>query len=109
VWSEKYLLRSLEGEVSRFIVPRVVFFLFAFICYNPCFTNSVHHGIFTDVVQLSKFYRFNLSILIRLITFGLFLKHVENTAEEVCDAYGVYVILQNQRWGKSLKYCWSVV
>jgi hypothetical protein len=66
-------------------------------------------GIFTDDVQLSKFYKFNLSILISLITFGSFLKHVENTSEEVCDAYCVYVILQNKRWGKSLKYCWLVV
>jgi hypothetical protein len=72
-------------------------FLFAFIRYNPCFTNQVHHGIFTDVIQFSNFYRFNLKILISLIAFGLFLKRVENTSEEACDPYGVYVILQNQR------------
>jgi hypothetical protein len=50
----------------------------------------------------SNFYQFNLKILISLITFWLFLKRVEDTSEEVCDAYGVYVILQNQKWGKSL-------
>jgi hypothetical protein len=44
-----------------------------------------------------------LKILISLIAFGLFLKRVEDTSEEVCDVDGVYVILQNQRWGKSLK------
>jgi hypothetical protein len=44
-----------------------------------------------------------------LILFGFFLKCVEGVSEEACDADGVYVVLQNQRWGKRFEYCWSVV
>jgi len=43
-----------------------------------------------------------------LISFGFFLKCFEDIPEEACDADGVYVVLQNQRWGKRFEYCWSV-
>jgi hypothetical protein len=33
----------------------------------------------------------------------LFLKRVEDSSGEACNADGVYVVLQNQRWGKRLK------
>jgi len=35
-----------------FINSFFLYFLFAFIGFNPCFTISVYHGIFTEVVQL---------------------------------------------------------
>jgi len=41
------------------------------------------------------------------MAFQLLLKHVEDVSEEVCDSDGIYVILQNKRWGKGLKYCWT--
>jgi hypothetical protein len=37
-----------------------------------------------------------------LVSCGFFLKCVENASEESCDDDGVYVILQNQRWGNHL-------
>jgi len=39
-----------------------------------------------------------------LVSCGIFLKCVENASEESCNAVGVYVILQNQRWGKRFEY-----
>jgi len=27
----------------------------------------------------------------------------------LCDADGVYVVLQNERWRKRFEYCWSVL
>jgi len=35
------------------------------------------------------------------------MKRVEDVSGEACDADGIYVILQIQRWGKGLKYCWT--
>jgi hypothetical protein len=55
---------------------------------------------YLQMYSWSNFDQFNLEILISLLTFGLFLKRVEDTSEEVCDAYGVCVILQNQTWGR---------
>ena len=40
-----------------------------------------------------------LGVLTNLISLGIFLKCLEDTSEEACDADGVYVVLQNQRWG----------
>ena len=40
-----------------------------------------------------------LGVLPNLISLGIFLKCLEDTSEEACDADGVYVVLQNQRWG----------
>jgi len=42
-----------------------------------------------------------------LIAFQLLLKRVQDVSEEACDADGIYVILQSQRWGESLKCCWT--
>jgi hypothetical protein len=44
-----------------------------------------------------------------LVSFGFFVMCFENIPEEACDADGVYVVLQNQRWGKRFEYCWSVL
>ena len=41
------------------------------------------------------------------VSLGVFLKCLEGTSEEACNADGVYVMLQNQMWGQSLKYCGS--
>jgi len=38
-----------------------------------------------------------LGVLPNLISLGIFLKCLEDTSEEACDADGVYVVLQNQR------------
>jgi hypothetical protein len=48
-------------------------------------------------------------VLHNLISFGLFLKYMVDISEEDCDADGMYVVLQNQGWGKRFEYCWSVV
>ena len=37
-----------------------------------------------------------------LIAFQMLLKRVEDVSGEACDADGIYVILQNQRWGGGL-------
>jgi hypothetical protein len=50
-----------------------------------------------------------LECFIVLVSFGFFFKCVENASEEACDADGIYVILQNQRWGKRFEYWWLVV
>jgi len=42
-------------------------------------------------------------LLQSLIAFRLYLKRVEDISEEACDADGIYVILQDQRWEKILK------
>ena len=62
-----------------------------------------------DVYSLSHFTFFlkstgqyldgTLGVLPDLISLGVFLKCLEDTSEEACDADGVYVVLQNQRWG----------
>jgi len=44
-----------------------------------------------------------LGVLTNLISLGIFLKCLEDASEEVCDADGVYVVLQNQRWGRDLR------
>jgi hypothetical protein len=44
-----------------------------------------------------------------LIPIGFFLKCVKDISEEACDAGGIYVVLQNQRWGKRFENCWSVI
>jgi hypothetical protein len=35
-----------------------------------------------------------------LISFGFFLKCFGDISEEACDADSIYMVLQNQRWGK---------
>jgi hypothetical protein len=39
------------------------------------------------------------------VSFGIFLKCVEDISEEACYADGIYVVLQNQRRGKEFEYC----
>ena len=41
-----------------------------------------------------------LGVLTNLISLGIFLKCLEDASEEVCDADGVYVVLQNRGWGE---------
>jgi hypothetical protein len=38
-----------------------------------------------------------------LLSLGIVFKCLEDTSEEACDADGVYVVLQNQRWGRVLR------
>jgi len=49
-----------------------------------------------------------LGVLPNLISLGIFLKCLEDTPEGACDADGVYVILQNQRWGERFENWWAV-
>ena len=44
-----------------------------------------------------------LGVLLNLNFFGVVLKCLEDTSEEACDAEGVYVVLQIQRWGRVLR------
>ena len=48
-------------------------------------------------------------LLRSLFAFQLLLKGVEDVSVEVCEAGGIYVILQNQRWGKVMNYCWTFI
>ena len=57
----------------------------------------------------SVFGRYVLECFKSLGSFGFFLKCFEGIPEEDCDAEGIYVVLQNQRWGKRFEYCWWVV
>jgi len=60
---------------------------------------------YRDVYSLSHFTTYPLStgqylvgtlgVLMNLISLGIFLKCLEDTSEEACDADGVYVVLQN--------------
>jgi hypothetical protein len=56
------------------------------------------------VIQAVCYYE----IISELGALNLLLKCVEDTSEEACNVDGVYVMLQNQRWGKILKYCGSL-
>jgi len=63
---------------------------------------------YRDVHSLSHFTTYPLStgqylvgtsgLLTNLISLGIFLKCLEDTSEEVRDADGVYVVMQNQNW-----------
>ena len=78
----------------------------------------VNHGIFTEVehrLRLMNHIAFEIlvnnlvstffsELLRSLIAFQLVLKRVKGVSEEACDADGIYVIFQNQKWGKVLKY-----
>jgi len=109
------------------LILRIIFFLFAFIEFNPCFTIWVYHGVFTEMfpvcclqrcLQLIAFYQYFLEnrsviwtvlgVLPNLNFFGVILKCLEDTSEEACDADGVYVVLQNQRWRESFENWWAV-
>jgi hypothetical protein len=82
-------------------IPRVI--------YSGCtipFTN-LHLKFFFWVFFGTWTERFG--VLQSLSPFGFFSKCVEVISEAVCDADDIYVVLQNQRWGKRFEYCWSVV
>ena len=49
-----------------------------------------------------------LGVLPDLISLCIFLKCLEDTSEEGCDTDGVYVVLQNQRWGERFDNRWAV-
>jgi hypothetical protein len=45
----------------------VGFFLFAFICFNPCFNIQVFHGAFTEFVHLIQYPNLDLIFLIQYL------------------------------------------
>jgi hypothetical protein len=47
-------------------------------------------------------------VLPNLISLGIVLNCLEDTSEEACNADGVFVVLQNQRWGESFENWWAV-
>jgi len=51
-------------------------------------------------IEYSSVFGRYLRVLTNLISLGIFLKCLEDTSEEVCDADGFYVVLQNQRLGE---------
>ena len=67
-------------------------------------------GCFKDVYSLSHFTTYLLStgqyldgtlgVFTNLVSLGILLKCFEDTPEEACDVDGIYVVLQNQRWGE---------
>ena len=71
---------------------------------------DVYSELFTEILQFIPFYHLSIEyrsvfgqyfgVLTNFISLGIFLKCLEDTSEEVCDADGVYVVLQNQRWGE---------
>jgi hypothetical protein len=84
------------------------FFLSAITDFNPCFTDYVYQGVFTEMftvsclqrrLQFIPFYHLSIEyrsvfgryvgVLTNLISLGIFLKCLEDTSEEVCDADGV--------------------
>ena len=75
-------------------------------------------GCLQRCLQLITFYQYFLEnrsviwtvlgVLPNLNFFGVVLKCLEDTSEEACDADGVYVVLQNQRWGESFENWWEV-
>jgi hypothetical protein len=42
-------------------------------------------------------------VLPNLISLRVILNRLRDTSEETCNAAGVYVVLQNQRWGRVLR------
>ena len=73
--------------------------------------------VYRDVYSLSHYQYFLenrsviwtvLGVLLDLNFFGVVLKCLEDTSKEACDADGVYVVLQNQRWGESFENRWAV-
>ena len=67
-------------------------------------------GCFKDVFSLSHFTTYLLStgqyfdgtlgVFTNLVSLGILLKCLEVTSEEACDADGVNLVMQNQRWGE---------
>ena len=50
----------------------------------------------------SVFGRYVLESFKSLVSVAFFLKCFEDIPEEACDADGIYVVLQNQRWGEEI-------
>ena len=76
-------------------------------------------GSLQRCLQLITFYQYFLEnrsviwtvlgVLPNLNFLGVVLKCLEDTSEEACDADGVCVVLQNQRWGgESFENWWAV-
>jgi hypothetical protein len=96
-------------QISLLIDLHIRLFFIGLV-YNPCFTNRYTMGYLQRLVQTWNllhlwFREYVITELFQgLDALNLLLKCVEDTSEEACNADGVYVMLQNQRWGKSLKY-----
>ena len=79
---------------------------------------GVYSGLLQRCLQFNPFYHFfkstgqyldgTLGVLPDLISLGIFLKWLEDTSEEACNADGVYVVLQNERWGERFENRWVV-
>ena len=79
---------------------------------------DVFRGLLQRCLQLIPFYHFSLEYrsvfgryfrsLAEFNFLGIFLKYLEDTSEEDCDADCVYMVLQNQRWGEKFENRWAV-
>ena len=70
--------------------------MFTVGCYRDVYSWS-HFTIIPS--SIGQYLDGTLGVLPNLISLGIFLKCLEDTSEEACDADRVYVVLQNQRWG----------
>jgi len=53
----------MDPKENKREILRLGFFLFAFIGFNLCFTISVYHGIFTEVVTVDTIHQFPFKVL----------------------------------------------
>jgi len=80
---------------------------------------GVYSGLLQRCLQFIPFYFLflkstgqyldgTLGVLPDLISLCFFLKCMEGTSEEACDADCVCVVVQNQRWGERFENRWAV-
>jgi len=67
-------------------------------CYRNVY--SLSHFTFLFLKSAGQYLDGTLGVLPDLSYLSIFLKCLEDTSEEACDADGVYVVLQNQRGGE---------
>ena len=78
-------------------------FLICFYCFQPVFYHpGIPRGIYRVLQWVLQWcLRCTWRVWSDLFSLGVFLEWLEDASEEVCDAGGVYVKLQNQgRWGE---------
>jgi len=103
--------RDVYSGLLQSCLQWIVTELFTVGCYRVVYSGLLQRclqwvvtELFTVEPILPLFFRgqyldVTLGVLPNLISLGIFLKCLEDTSEEACDAGGVHVVLQNQRWG----------
>jgi len=62
----------------------------------------------TYLLSTDQYLHGTLGVFTNLVSLVILLKCLKDMSEEVCDADGVYVLLQNQRWGERFENGWAV-